>query len=60
MRGKRASGYLPESMLESCKRAIEPGADFIEPDAVATEDGELVVRHEPDITTTTAVKAWAR
>jgi glycerophosphoryl diester phosphodiesterase len=31
------------------------GADFIEPDVVATKDGELVARHENDITATTDV-----
>lgn len=50
-----ASGYLPEHTLESYKRAVELGADFIEPDVVATKDGELVVRHEPNITATTDV-----
>jgi glycerophosphoryl diester phosphodiesterase len=34
-----ASGYLPEHTLESYKKAIEMGADFIEPDLVATQDG---------------------
>ncbi len=50
-----ASGYLPEHTLEAYKRAIEQGADFIEPDLVATKDGELVARHEPNITNTTDV-----
>jgi glycerophosphoryl diester phosphodiesterase len=50
-----ASGYLPEHTLESYKRAIELGADFIEPDLVATKDGELIARHEPNITNTTDV-----
>ncbi|WP_296923720.1 glycerophosphodiester phosphodiesterase [Polaromonas sp.] len=50
-----ASGYLPEHTIEAYKRAIEQGADFIEPDVVATKDGELVVRHEPNITATTDV-----
>ncbi len=31
------------------------GADFIEPDLVATKDGVLVARHEPNITGTTDV-----
>jgi len=52
-----ASGYLPEHTLESYKRAVELGADFIEPDVVATKDGELVVRHEPNITATTDVSS---
>jgi glycerophosphoryl diester phosphodiesterase len=50
-----ASGYLPEHTLESYKRAIEMGADFIEPDLVATKDGVLIARHEPNITNTTDV-----
>lgn len=52
-----ASGYLPEHTLASYKKAIELGADFIEPDLVVTKDGELVARHEPNITATTDVSA---
>lgn len=54
-----ASAYLPEHTLEAYRRAIELGADFIEPDVVATKDGELVVRHEPNITATTDVSQRA-
>ena len=54
-----ASGYLPEHTLESYKRAIELGADFIEPDLVATKDGVLIARHEPNITNTTDVATRA-
>ena len=50
-----APGYLPDHTLEGYKRAIEMGADFIEPDLVATKDGVLVARHEPNITGTTDV-----
>ena len=50
-----AAGYLPDHTLEGYKRAIEMGADFIEPDLVATKDGVLVARHEPNITGTTDV-----
>jgi glycerophosphoryl diester phosphodiesterase len=50
-----ASGYLPEHTLEAYARAIEQGADFIEPDLVATKDGHLIARHEPDISATTDV-----
>ena len=50
-----ASGYLPEHTLASYKKAIEMGVDFIEPDLVVTKDGELVARHEPNITATTDV-----
>ncbi|WP_455231190.1 glycerophosphodiester phosphodiesterase [Geopseudomonas aromaticivorans] len=51
-----AAGYLPDHTLEGYKKAIELGADFIEPDLVATRDGVLVARHEPNITATTDVK----
>ena len=50
-----AAGYLPDHTLEGYKKAIAMGADFIEPDLVATQDGVLVVRHEPNITATTDV-----
>ena len=50
-----AAGYLPDHTLEGYRRAIEMGADFIEPDLVATKDGVLIARHEPNITTTTDV-----
>ncbi len=52
-----ASGYLPEHTLEGYKLAIEQGADFIEPDLVATRDGVLIVRHEPMLSGTTDVAA---
>ncbi|SDI31430.1 glycerophosphoryl diester phosphodiesterase [Pseudomonas benzenivorans] len=51
-----AAGYLPDHTLEGYRKAIELGADFIEPDLVATKDGVLVARHEPNITATTDVK----
>lgn len=50
-----APGYLPEHTLESYKRAIEMGADFIEPDLVVTKDGVLIARHEPMLGGTTDV-----
>lgn len=50
-----ASGYLPEHTLESYARAIEQGADYIEPDLVITKDGVLIVRHEPVLNYTTDV-----
>jgi glycerophosphoryl diester phosphodiesterase len=51
-----APGYLPDHTLEGYKRAIELGADYIEPDLVSTKDGVLIARHEPNITGTTNVK----
>ncbi len=50
-----ASGHLPEHTLASYTLAIRLGADYIEPDLVATKDGRLIARHEPNITSTTDV-----
>ena len=50
-----ASALRPEHTLASYQKAIDDGADFIEPDLVPTKDGYLVARHENDITTTTNV-----
>lgn len=50
-----ASADRPEHTLAAYKLAIEQGADFIEPDLVATKDGELVARHENEIGSTTDV-----
>lgn len=50
-----ASGYLPEHTLEAYALAIELGADFIEPDLVATADGVLVARHENELSRSTDV-----
>jgi glycerophosphoryl diester phosphodiesterase len=52
-----ASGYLPEHTLRSYLLAIKQGADYVEPDLVATKDGHLIARHEPDITNTTDVRS---
>jgi glycerophosphoryl diester phosphodiesterase len=46
-----ASGLRPEHTLASYELAIEQGADFIEPDLVATKDGVLIARHENAIAT---------
>jgi len=51
-----ASGYLPEHTLEAYALAIDQGADYIEPDLVATKDGYLIARHEPNIINTTDVE----
>ncbi len=50
-----ASGERPEHTLASYRRAIEQGADYIEPDLVMTRDAVLVARHEPEIGGTTDV-----
>jgi len=50
-----AHGYLPAHTLEGYALAIELGADYIEPDLVATKDGRLIASHEPNLITTTDV-----
>jgi glycerophosphoryl diester phosphodiesterase len=50
-----SSGYLPEHTLAAYAYAYATGADFIEPDLVATRDGVLVARHDVHLETTTDV-----
>jgi glycerophosphoryl diester phosphodiesterase len=50
-----ACAWRPEHTLASYGRAIEDGADFIEPDLVMTRDGIPVARHENEISATTDV-----
>lgn len=54
-----AQSILPEHTIEGYKKAIELGADFIEPDLVLTKDGHLIVRHEPMLSGTTNVSEIA-
>ncbi|HUP99535.1 MAG TPA: glycerophosphodiester phosphodiesterase family protein [Aeromicrobium sp.] len=48
-------GLRHEHTRPSYDLAIDEGADYIEPDIVATKDGRLVVRHENEISGTTDV-----
>lgn len=50
-----ACGYVPEHTLVSYFLAAQQGADYLEPDLVATRDGVLVARHENEIGGTTDV-----
>ena len=50
-----ASALRPEHTLEAYAKAIDDGADVIEPDLVSTKDGVLVARHENEISGTTNV-----
>ncbi|RZF55651.1 glycerophosphodiester phosphodiesterase [Acinetobacter halotolerans] len=50
-----ASALRPEHTLEAYQKAIDDGADFIEPDLVSTNDGILIARHENEISGTTNV-----
>jgi glycerophosphoryl diester phosphodiesterase len=49
------NGYLPDHTLEAYALGIELGADYVEVDLVATKDGHLIVRHEPNLVDTTNV-----
>lgn len=55
-----APGYRPEHTESSYRLALELGADAVEPDIVATQDGILVVRHENEISATTDVAKHRR
>ncbi|HMO69030.1 MAG TPA: glycerophosphodiester phosphodiesterase family protein [Novosphingobium sp.] len=50
-----ASGERPEHTLAAFELAIRQGADFIELDLVPTKDGELIVRHENELSLSTDV-----
>lgn len=55
-----ASALRPEHTLSAYQKAIDDGADFIEPDLVATRDGQLVARHENEIGGTTNISTLAQ
>lgn len=50
-----ASGYIPEETVEAYVKAIEMGADAIEPDVISTKDGVLIARHDPNLAFSTDV-----
>lgn len=50
-----ASGERPEHTLAAYEKAIDEGADYIEPDLVVTSDMVLVARHENELSSTTDV-----
>lgn len=49
------SALRPEHTLASYAKAIADGADYVEPDLVATKDGVLIARHENNIAETSNV-----
>ncbi len=55
-----ASGYWPEHSSEAYRRAIDMGADAVEPDLVMTADGHLVVRHDRYLSGSTDVADHTR
>ena len=50
-----ASGERPEHTLAAYERAIDQGADYIEPDLVVTRDLVLIARHENELSDTTDI-----
>lgn len=50
-----ASGYLPEHTLPAYALAAFQGADYLEPDLVATRDHRLIARHDNALHLTTDV-----
>jgi glycerophosphoryl diester phosphodiesterase len=50
-----AAGYRPEHTAMGYRLGAQLGADYLEPDLVPTKDGQLVDRHEPEISQTTDV-----
>src|SRR5688572_3566089 len=57
MAHRGCSALRPEHTLGAYAKAIEDGADFVEPDLVSTKDGVLVARHENNIAETSDVSA---
>ncbi len=54
-----ASALRPEHTIASYAKAVQDGADFIEPDLVISKDGVLIIRHENNIAETTDVAQHA-
>lgn len=50
-----ASGYRPENTLAAFELAFKQHADAIETDLVPTKDGQLVLRHESALSSTTDI-----
>ena len=50
-----ASAHVPEHTVAAYRLALELGADWIEPDIVATRDGQLIALHTVDLAVTTNV-----
>jgi glycerophosphoryl diester phosphodiesterase len=50
-----ASGYRPEHSETAYRLAFEQGADILEPDLMMSSDGQLIVRHDPYLSTSTDI-----
>lgn len=52
-----ASGEMPEHTLEGYELALTQGADVLEPDLVMSDDSQLVVRHDRNLSRSTDIAA---
>ena len=50
-----SSGHRPEHSCEAFALAFAHGADAVEPDALPSRDGVLIVRHDIDLAPTTDI-----
>ena len=50
-----SAGDWPEETIETYERAAEEGASVLELDLIATKDGELIARHDPNLAISTDV-----
>ena len=50
-----SAGDSPEETIETYERAVEAGASVLEFDLIATKDGELIARHDPNLAISTDV-----
>jgi len=53
-----ASGYAPETTIESFRMAIRMGVDFVETDVHMSRDGALVAIHDAEVSRTTSGKGF--
>ena len=53
-----ASGYAPETTIESYRMAIQMGVDYVETDVHRSRDGVLVAIHDADVGRTTNGKGF--
>ena len=55
-----SAGHTPEETLVAYRRAIEAGASVLELDLVATKDGVLIARHDPNLALSTDVATHSK
>lgn len=55
-----ASAYEPENTLRAVEKALDLGADMVEVDVRATEDGHIVVMHDETVDRTTNGRGYVK